>query len=104
MEALDYKFESDLDKTSEEILKYVGITNLDFRTKLTKDEIEEIQRMLFSINTLMQVTFKDGTSVSDIEKVKHIIELSPMCDDKRVEKLVLRNNTQDEINQLLNLN
>ena len=100
---MDYKFESDLDKTSEEMLKYVGITNLDFRTKLTKEEIEEIQRMLFSINTLMQVTFKDGTSVSDIEKVKHIIELSPMCDDKRVEKMVLRNNTQDEVNQLLSM-
>ena len=87
---MDNRFESDLDKVSEEMLKYVGITNLDFRTPLTKEEIEE-------------VTFKDGTRVSDIEDVKHIIELSPMCDDKKVEKMILRNNTQQEVNELLSM-
>ena len=100
---MDNRFESDLDKVSEEMLKYVGITNLDFRTALSKEEIEEVQRMLFSINTLMQVTFKDGTRVRDIEDIKHIIELSPMCDDKKVEKMILRNNTQQEVNELLSM-
>lgn len=100
---MEYNFESDLEKASDEMLKYVGITNLDFRTELSKDEIEEVQRMLFSINTLMQVSFKDGTRISDIEKVKHIIELSPMCDDKKVEKLILRNNSKEEVNQLLSM-
>jgi len=103
VEELDNRFESDLDKVSEEMLKYVGITNLDFRTELTKDEIEEVKRMLFSINTLMQVTFKDGTCVRDIEKIKHIIELSPMCDDRKIEKMILRDNTEGEVNQLLSM-
>ena len=74
-------FESNLDAVSEEMLRYVGITNLDFRTSLSDDDLDEVKRMLFSINTLMQVTFKDGVRVSDIENIKHILELSTMCDD-----------------------
>ena len=67
-------FESNLDTVSEEMLKYVGITNLDFRTSLSEDDLDEVKRMLFSINTLMQVTFKDGVRVSDIQNIKYILE------------------------------
>lgn len=94
-------FESSLDTVNEEMLKYVGITNLDFRTALSDDDLDEVKRMLFSINTLMQVTFKDGVRVLDIENIKHILELSPMCDDKKVEKMILRNNTSDEVKEIL---
>ena len=94
-------FESNLDTVSEEMLKYVGITNLDFRTTLSEDDLDEVKRMLFSINTLMQVTFKDGVRISDIENIKHILELSTMCDDKKIEKMILRNNTHDEVKEIL---
>ena len=90
-------FESNLDIVSEEMLKYVGITNLDFRTTLSEDDLDEVKRMLFSINTLMQVTFKDGVRISDIENIKHILELSTMCDDKKIEKMILRNIAKDWI-------
>ena len=94
-------FESNLDTIGEEMLRYVGITNLDFRTSLSEDDLDEVKRMLFSINTLMQVTFKDGVRVSDIENIKHILELSTMCDDKKVEKMILRNNTPSEVKEIL---
>lgn len=94
-------FESNLDTVSEEMLKYVGITNLDFRTSLSEDDLDEVKRMLFSINTLMQVTFKDGVRVSDIQNIKYILELSTMCDDKNIEKMILRKNTPEEVKEIL---
>jgi len=103
VEALNNNFESGLEKVSGDMLKYIGVTNLDFRMSLSQDDLEEVQRMLFSINTLMQVTFKDGVSVDDIENVKHIIELSPMCDDKKIEKMILRKNDPVEIKKILSM-
>ena len=100
---MNSNFESGLDKVSDEMLKYIGITNLDFRTSLSKDDLEEVQRMLFSINTLMQVTFRDGVNVNDIENIKHVLELSPMCDDKKIEKMILRENTPIEVKELLSM-
>lgn len=100
---MDNNFESNLGEVSQEMLKYIGVTNLDFRTSLSKDDLEEVQRMLFSINTLMQVTFKDGVNVDDIENVKHMIELSPMCDDKKIEKMILRKNSPVEIKKILSM-
>lgn len=96
-------FESDLEKLNEEVLRYVGVTNLDFRSSLSKDELQEVQNLLFSINTLMQVSFKDGTSVEDIENIKYMLELSPMCEDKKIEKMILRNNTPEEVKKLLSM-
>ena len=98
---MDNFFESGLDSLSDEALKYVGVTNLDFRTHLSKDELLEVQNIMFSINTLIQITFKDGTFVSDIENVKHLLENSPMCDDRKIEKIILRRNTSDEVKQIL---
>jgi len=103
VEVLNNNFESDLGKVSEEMLKYVGITNLDFRTSLSKDDLEEVKRMLFSINTLLQVSFKDGVKVSDIENIKHILELSPMCNDSKIEKMILRDNTPEDIKKILSI-
>lgn len=100
---MDYSFESGLDKLNDEALKYVGVTNLDFKTHLSKDELVEVQNLIFSINTLLQVTFKDGTGICDIEDVKHMIELSPMCDDKKIEKLILRKNTREELKKILSM-
>lgn len=100
---MNNNFESGLEKVSGDMLKYIGVTNLDFRMSLSQDDLEEVQRMLFSINTLMQVTFKDGVSVDDIENVKHIIELSPMCDDKKIEKMILRKNDPVEIKKILSM-
>ena len=100
---MDFNFESNLDNVSDEVLKYVGITNLDFRTSLSSDDLEEVKRMLFSINTLMQVTFRDGATVKDIENVKYILELSPMCNDNKVEKMILRENTPSDVKKILSL-
>ena len=96
-------FESGLGQVSEEMLKYIGVTNLDFRTSLSKDDLEEVQRLLFSMNTLMQVTFKDGVGVDDIENIKHLIELSPMCDDRKIEKMILKKNNPVEVKKLLSM-
>ena len=96
-------FESSLGQVSEEMLKYIGVTNLDFRTSLSKDDLEEVQRLLFSMNTLMQVTFKDGVGVDDIENIKHLIELSPMCDDRKIEKMILKKNNPVEVKKLLSM-
>lgn len=103
MEILNHNFESNLDNVSDEMLKYVGITNLDFRTSLSKDDLEEVKRMLFSINTLMQVTFRDSARVKDIENLKYILEISPMCNDKKVEKMILRENSPEDIKDILSL-
>ena len=100
---MNNSFDFNLDTISDEMLKYIGVTNLDFRTSLSKDELEEVQRMLFSINTLMQVTFRDDVNISDIENIKHVIELSPMCDDKKIEKMVLRENNSVEVKKLLSM-
>ena len=100
---MNHNFESNLDNVSDEMLKYVGITNLDFRTSLSKDDLEEVKRMLFSINTLMQVTFRDGARVKDIENLKYILEISPMCNDKKVEKMILRENSPEDIKDILSL-
>ena len=100
---MNNNFESSLGKVSEEMLKYIGVTNLDFRTSLSKDDLEEGQIMLFSINTLVKVTFKDDVNVNDIENVKHLIELSPMCDDKKIEKMILKKNDPVEIKKLLSM-
>lgn len=100
---MDSKFESNLGNVSDEMLKYVGITNLDFDMNLSKDDLEEVKKMLFSINTLMQVTFKEEVSIKNIEDIKYMLELSPMCDDKRIEKMILRSNTPDEVKALLSM-
>ncbi|MBR4262854.1 MAG: hypothetical protein IKQ35_05775 [Bacilli bacterium] len=94
-------FESDLGTIDEELLKYIGITNLDFSTPITADTLEEVKKMLFSINTVAQVTFRDQVQVRDIETIKHVLELSPMITDSSVEKLVLRDNNPDEVKELL---
>lgn len=98
---MDNHFEEDLDSLSDEALKYIGVTNLDFRTHLSQDELDEVQKLLFSINTLLQITFKDGTEVIDIENLKHLLELSPMCDDRKVEKMILRHNSKEEVKKIL---
>ncbi len=103
MDRLDRNFESDLEQVSDEMLKYIGITNLDFQSPLSKEELKEVQRMIFSINTLLQVSFKDGTRVDDIENVKMILESSPLVDDSKVEKMILRKNTLAEVKYLLSL-
>ncbi len=100
---MDNHFEEDLDSLSDEALKYIGVTNLDFRTHLSQDELSEVQKMLFSINTLLQITFKDGTEVTDIENLKHLLELSPMCDDSKVEKMILRHNSKEEVKKILTM-
>ena len=94
-------FESDLGTIDEELLKYVGITNLDLSTPLSTDTLEEIKKMVFSVNTLVQVTFRDKILVKDIETIKHVLELSPMINDSSVEKLVLRDNSKEEVKELL---
>lgn len=103
MDRLNRNFESDLEQVSDEMLKYIGITNLDFQSPLSEEELKEVQRMIFSINTLLQVSFKDGTRVNDIENVKMILESSPLVDDSKVEKMILRKNTLEEIKYLLSL-
>lgn len=101
MEVLNDNFESDLEELSDEALKYIGVTNLEFHTRLSKEDLNEIQKIIFSINTLIQVTFKDGTTVDDIENIKHLLELSPMCNDKKIEKMILRQNTFEEVKDIL---
>ncbi len=96
-------FETDLERIDDEALKYVGVTNLDFRTHLSPKDLEEVKNIIFSINTLLQITFKDGTDISDIENVKHLLELSPMCDDKKIEKLILRHNSEEEVKKILSM-
>ena len=98
---MDYNFESSLDDLDDETLKYVGVTHIDFKTHLSPKELVEVQDIIFSINTLIQITFKDGTEVSDIENIKHLIELSPICDDKKIEKLILRRNSVQDIKKIL---
>ncbi len=94
-------FESDLGTIDEELLKYVGITNLDFSTPLTSEALDEVKKMVVSFNTLAQVTFRDKVGINDIENIKHILELSPMINDCNVEKLILRNNSPEDVKQLL---
>ena len=94
---MEYSFESDLGTIDEELLKYIGITNLDFSTPLTADTLEEVKKMLFSINTIVQVTFRDQVQVKDIETIKYVLELSPMITDSSVEKLILRDNNPNGI-------
>ena len=94
-------FESDLGKIDEELLKYIGITNLDFSTPLSSETLEEVKKMVFSINTLAQVTFRDKIQIRDIETIKHVLELSPMITDSNIEKLVLRDNNPEEVKELL---
>ena len=98
---MEYSFESDLGTIDEELLKYIGITNLDFSTPLTADTLEEVKKMLFSINTIVQVTFRDQVQVKDIETIKYVLELSPMITDSSVEKLILRDNNPNEVKELL---
>jgi len=100
---LDNKFESGLEKINDEMLRYIGVTNLDFRTSLSKRDLDEIQKLIFSINTLMQVTFRDDVGVNDIEDIKHMLELSPMCDDKKIEKLILKKYSPLEVKKLLSM-
>lgn len=100
---MDHSFQQNLGGIDEEMLKYIGVTNLDFRTNLSEDDLNEVQKILFSINTLMQVTFKDGVSVENIEKIKHMIELSPTCNDKKIEKMILKKNDSSDITKILAL-
>ena len=100
---MNSNFEADLEALNEEMLRYVGVTNLDFRTSLSGETLEEVKKMLFSINTLRQISFKDDIGVEDIEHVKHLIELSPMCDDKQIEKLILKKNNPGEIKKILSM-
>ena len=92
---MESSFESDLGIMDEEVLKYIGITNLDFCTPLSKEALDEIKNMVFSINTLVQVIFRDKVRVKDIEDVKYILELSPLVDDSKVEKMILLDDTSN---------
>ena len=98
---MENSFESDLGSIDEELLKYIGITNLDFSTPLSSETLEEVKKMAFSVNTLVQVTFRDQVQVKDIETIKHVLELSPMVNDSIVEKMVLRDNNPQDVKELL---
>ena len=98
---MENSFESDLGSIDEELLKYIGITNLDFSTPLSSETLEEVKKMAFSVNTLVQVTFRDQVQVKDIETIKHVLELSPMVNDSIVEKMVLRDNNPEDVKELL---
>lgn len=99
---MENSFESDLE-FNDEILKYVGITNLDFDTPLTTESLDKVKKLIFSVNTIAQVVFRDDIRIDDIEHIKHILELSPMIRDEYVEKLILRKNSKEELKRLLSM-
>ncbi len=71
---------------------------------LDKEEFENVKELILSTPGITGVDFKGTVSVNFIEQIKCLLEISPLVDDKSVEKIVLVNFNRKELEKLLNLN
>ncbi|MDD6879240.1 MAG: hypothetical protein PUD59_03305 [bacterium] len=84
-------------------LRYYDITNIFFDAPINDFQINNLKNILFSINNITQIYFRENIDIKSIEIVKYLLEISPTMNDKNVEKYIL-NPSKLELDLLLNLN
>jgi len=80
------------------------LSNLSFDHSLSSKEFYDLQNLLFSPVVLSQIYFKDNIDLESIEKVKLLLEGLPNINDSMVEKFVMKDVTEEEKHQLMNMN
>ena len=87
-----------------ETCAYFNVQNLLVDHSLTPIEIEEYKNLIFSLNNLQQVYFKDDCDIKTMETIKNLLTISEYIDDSNIEKYVLFNLSNEEKENFLNSN
>ena len=87
-----------------ETCAYFNVQNLLVDHSLTPIEIEEYKNLIFSLNNLQQVYFKDNCDIKTMETIKNLLTISEYIDDSNIEKYVLFNLSNEEKENFLNSN
>lgn len=84
-------------------LRYYDITNIFFDAPINDTQVNDLKEIMFSINSINQMYFKDTVDLNSIEIVKCLLDISPTMNDKSVEKFIL-NSDMLNIDDFLNIN
>lgn len=95
---------NEFEDTLGETCAYFNVQNLLIDHSLTKLEIEEYKNLIFSLNNLQQVYFKDDCDIPTMEVIKNLLTISEYIDDSSIEKYVLFNLSNEDKEKLLNSN
>ena len=89
-----------MDNERDEELVFYNIQNLSFEHPLSIDEIKDFQEMIFSLNKLNSIYFKDDIDLESINKIKHLITMSGV-DDLGIEKIVTTKLSEGDLYRLV---
>ncbi len=71
-------------------LDYFNVQNLSFNNPFNDAEKDLLKNILFSINNLQQIYFKDNIDIKSIETVKDLLSLSGYVVDSAIEKYIAK--------------
>ena len=84
------------------IFDFFNIQNITFNHPLSIEEIESFKQIIFNYNNLNQIYFKDEIDIDSIETIKNLLMLGNFVDDKKIEKIVIKDLNDTERNRLIN--
>ena len=70
---------------------------------LLSEEIEVYKSLIFSPNNITQIYFKDKCDLKTVLLIKNLLTISDYIDNSEIEKFMLLNLNDDEINSLINM-
>lgn len=82
-------------------LDYFNVQNLSFNNPFNNAEKDLLKKILFSINNLQQIYFKDNIDVKSIETVKNLLSLSGYVIDFAIEKYIVKVFKDKELRKII---
>ena len=89
-----------MDEIRDEQLVFFDIQNLSFDHPLSFDEVKNFQELIFSLNNLSSIYFKEGIDLDSIIKIKNLITMSGVKDEN-IEKIVTTKLSEDDLYRLV---
>lgn len=86
----------------EEIFSYFDVQNLSIDHSLISSEINQYKDLIFSPNSLQQIYFKGSSDIDSIEIIKNLLSISEFANDAMIDKYILLDLTDSDIDRLLN--
>ena len=86
----------DLEDSLEFDSNYFDVQNISFDHPLNSEEIENFRLTIFNINNLENIYFKGNVDIKSIEKIKNLLLMSGLVEDKNIEKFITSSNITNE--------
>lgn len=90
-----------LDKINDSSIDFFNIQTLSFDHPLTSSDLDEFKAIIFSLNNLSQIYFKDKIDLESIDKIKNLLSISGYVDDSKIEKYVVSDLSLENMEKLL---